>query len=60
MGNWWANKKVLVSPRWIERISWSESTVFVGLSSEAIKQVTDIVRGMETETRSALAAMTCT
>jgi hypothetical protein len=36
--NWWPGKKVLVSPRWIERISWSESKVFVNLSRETIKQ----------------------
>jgi len=36
--NWWPGKKVLVSPRWIERVSWSESKVFVNLSREAIKQ----------------------
>jgi uncharacterized protein YrrD len=36
--NWWPGKKVLVSPRWIERASWSESKVFVNLSREAIKQ----------------------
>lgn len=37
-GNWWSGKKVLVSPRWIERISWSESLVYLDLSPEAIKQ----------------------
>ncbi len=36
--NWWPGKKVLVSPRWIERVSWSESTVFVNLHRETIKQ----------------------
>jgi len=36
--NWWPGKKVLVSPRWIERIGWSKSTVFVNLSRETIKQ----------------------
>ena len=36
--NWWPGKKVLVSPRWIERVSWSESKVFVNLSRDAIKQ----------------------
>ncbi|HEY5505416.1 MAG TPA: PRC-barrel domain-containing protein [Sedimentisphaerales bacterium] len=36
--NWWPGKKVLVSPQWIERVSWSESKVFVNLSREAIKQ----------------------
>lgn len=36
--NWWRGKKVLVSPQWIERVSWSESEVFINLSREAIKQ----------------------
>ncbi len=36
--NWWPGKKVLVSPDWIERVSWPESTVYVGLSREAIKE----------------------
>jgi sporulation protein YlmC with PRC-barrel domain len=36
--NWWPGKKVLVSPQWIERVSWSESKVFVNLSREAIKR----------------------
>jgi hypothetical protein len=36
--NWWPGKKVLVSPQWIERVSWDESKVFVNLSGEAIKQ----------------------
>ncbi len=36
--HWWPGKKVLVSPQWIERVSWGESKVFVNLSREAIKQ----------------------
>jgi hypothetical protein len=36
--NWWPGKKVRVSPQWIELVSWSESTVFVNLTREAIKQ----------------------
>jgi uncharacterized protein YrrD len=36
--NWWPGKHVLVSPQWIERVSWHESNVFVNLSREAIKQ----------------------
>jgi hypothetical protein len=36
--NWWLGKKVLVSPQWIERVSWSESKVFVKVSRELIKQ----------------------
>jgi hypothetical protein len=34
--NWWAGKHVLVSPQWIERVSWAELKVFVNLSSEII------------------------
>jgi hypothetical protein len=36
--NFWSGKKVLVSPKWIERVSWSESKVFVNLSRDTIKQ----------------------
>jgi hypothetical protein len=36
--NWWPGKKVLISPQWIERVSWSDSKVFVNLSRATIKQ----------------------
>ena len=36
--NWWPGKKVLISPQWIERVSWNESKVFINLSREMIKQ----------------------
>jgi sporulation protein YlmC with PRC-barrel domain len=36
--NWWPGKKILISPKWIDRVSWNESTVFVNLLREAIKQ----------------------
>jgi uncharacterized protein YrrD len=36
--NWWPGKKVLVSPKWIERVSWDERKVFVNLSRETIKK----------------------
>ena len=36
--NWWPGKKVLVSPQWIERVSWDERKVFVNLSRETIKE----------------------
>jgi len=35
--NWWPGKKVLVAPQWIERVSWSESKVYVTLPRETIK-----------------------
>ncbi|MFA6471538.1 MAG: PRC-barrel domain-containing protein [Candidatus Latescibacterota bacterium] len=36
--NWWPGKNVLISPQWIERVSWSESKVFINLLRETIKQ----------------------
>jgi uncharacterized protein YrrD len=36
--NWWPGRKVLIAPRWIERVSWSESKVFVNLRRETIKE----------------------
>ncbi len=36
--NWWPGKKVLIAPRWIERISWDQSKVFINLSRDTIKQ----------------------
>jgi hypothetical protein len=35
--NWWPGKKVLVSPAWIQRVSWEDSKLYVGLSREAIQ-----------------------
>ncbi|HWR02768.1 MAG TPA: PRC-barrel domain-containing protein [Humidesulfovibrio sp.] len=36
--NWWPGKHVLVAPQWIDKISWSESTVFVNLTRDSIMQ----------------------
>lgn len=36
--NWFAGKKVLISPKWIDHISWNDSKVFVNLSAEEIRQ----------------------
>ena len=41
--NWWPGKKVLISPQWIERVSWGEKKVFVNLSREAIKHSPEYV-----------------
>jgi len=35
--NWWPGKKVLVSPHWSNRVSWSERKIYVDLSRAAIK-----------------------
>jgi hypothetical protein len=36
--NWWPGKMVLVSPHWIERVSWNESKVFINLDRETIRE----------------------
>ena len=38
MQEWLDGRHVLLSPRWIERVSWSKSSVVVSLSREAIEQ----------------------
>ncbi len=45
--NWWPGKKVLVSPAWIERVSWEDSKVYVGLSREAIQSAPEFVEFTE-------------
>ena len=36
--NWLPGRHVLISPRWIERVSWSKSSVLVSLSRGTIEQ----------------------
>jgi hypothetical protein len=43
--NWWPGKMVLVSPQWIERVSWIESKVFVNLTRETIMQAPEYTEG---------------
>lgn len=35
--NWWVGHKVLVSPEWIDAVSWADSKVKVALSRQSIK-----------------------
>lgn len=35
--NWWPSKKVLLSPAWIDRVSWPEAKVFVDANRDLIK-----------------------
>lgn len=44
--NWLPGKKVLLSPAWIERVSWQESKVYVGLAREVIKDAPKYVESM--------------
>jgi hypothetical protein len=53
--NWWPGKKVLVSPAWIERVSWEMSKVYIDLTREGIQgapefvDFTEITRQYENE-----------
>ncbi len=35
--NWWPGKRVLISPKWVEAVSWSESKIYVDIPRETIK-----------------------
>jgi hypothetical protein len=41
--NWWPGKKVLVSPAWINEVSWEDSKVYTGLSRETIQGAPEYV-----------------
>ncbi|MEO8879073.1 MAG: PRC-barrel domain-containing protein [Gemmatimonadaceae bacterium] len=43
--NWWPGKKVLLSPEWIDRVSWEEREVFVDLDRNAIRDAPEYVSG---------------
>lgn len=45
--NWWPGKKVLISPEWIDRVSWGESKVIVNVPSEVIKQAPEFSKDQE-------------
>jgi len=36
-GNWWPGKQVVISPHWIDHISWVESKIFLKLSRATIQ-----------------------
>jgi len=35
--NWWLGHNVLIAPEWIDHVSWAESTVYVDLTRQAVK-----------------------
>lgn len=35
--NWWPGKKVLLAPGWVERVSWADSKLYVGVTRHAIQ-----------------------
>jgi hypothetical protein len=36
-GDWWPGTKVMMSTKWISRVSWSESKVFINVTREGVK-----------------------
>ena len=36
-GNWWLGHQVLIAPQWIQDVSWSDATVSVNLTRQAVK-----------------------
>jgi len=44
--NWWPGKKVLVSPAWIDRVSWADSKVYTALSREAIQNAPEYIESL--------------
>ena len=43
--NWWPGKKVLLSPKWINRVSWSKLKAFIDLARETIKLSPEYTNG---------------
>ena len=43
--NWWAGKKILISPQWIDHFSWDELKVFVNVPRESIEQSPEYTDG---------------
>jgi len=35
--NWWLGHPVIIAPEWIDHVDWAESTVYIDLSRQAIK-----------------------
>jgi hypothetical protein len=44
--NWWPGKKVLVSPQWVDNVSWPDSKVYLHLSRETIKNSPEYFESM--------------
>jgi len=44
--NWWPGKKVLLSPAWIERVSWEESKVYISVAREVIRDAPRYVESL--------------
>jgi sporulation protein YlmC with PRC-barrel domain len=44
--NWWPGKKVLVSPQWVDNVSWQDSKVYFDLTRETIQNGPEYIESM--------------
>jgi len=44
--NWWPGKKVLLSPTWVEKVSWERAKVHVALTRESIQNCPEYTDAM--------------
>jgi hypothetical protein len=44
--NWWPGKKVLVSPAWIEKVSWTSPKLYVGLLKKVIESAPEYIESI--------------
>ena len=44
--NWWPGKKVLVSPQWIQRVSWEDRKVYTALMRDVIQTAPEYLETM--------------
>ena len=44
---WWPGKRVLLSPRWLDEVSWSQRKIFVALARERIRNSPAYLPGNE-------------
>jgi sporulation protein YlmC with PRC-barrel domain len=45
--NWWPGRKVLISPDWMNEVSWDEKTVYVDFTKEEIKNGPEYTKAKE-------------
>ncbi|MBC7480646.1 MAG: hypothetical protein H7337_01715 [Rhizobacter sp.] len=49
--NWWLGHEVLIAPQWVGGVHWSDETVSVDLSREAVKSAPDYASSADLDRR---------
>jgi len=42
-GHWWHGKRILISPKWLDRLAWNESKVFLKYSRDTIRSAPEYI-----------------